>query len=67
MSAGKTFALTERVGLEFESQFANLFNILNRDTPNLNIASSSFGRVSQSQLVEQAGPRTIQLHLRLRF
>jgi hypothetical protein len=67
MSAGKTFLLTERVGLLFESQFANLFNLLNRDAPNTNVASGAFGTISQSQLVEQAGPRSIQLHLRLRF
>jgi Carboxypeptidase regulatory-like domain len=67
MSAGKTFALTERFGLRFESQFANLFNLLNKAAPNTNVASGSFGQISQSQLVEQAGPRTIQLHLRLQF
>jgi len=67
VSAGKTFALGERIALHFESQFANLFNLLNRDAPNVNVASNAFGAVTQSQLVEQAGPRTIQLHLRLRF
>jgi len=67
MSAGKTFALTERFGLRFEAQFANLFNLLNKAAPNTNVASGSFGQISQSQLVEQAGPRTIQLHLRLQF
>jgi len=67
MSSGKTFALTERVGVQFEAQFANLFNLLNKDVPNTNVASGSFGQISQSQLVDQAGPRTIQLHLRLRF
>ena len=66
MSAGKTFALTDRIGVRFESQFANLFNLLNKADPNMNVASG-FGQISQSQLVEQAGPRTIQLHLRLLF
>ncbi|HUJ20446.1 MAG TPA: hypothetical protein VLX58_02940, partial [Bryobacteraceae bacterium] len=67
MSAGKSFSITERLRLRYEAQFANLFNILNRDAPNVNVASSSFGLVSQSQLVEQAGPRTIQMMLRLQF
>jgi hypothetical protein len=67
MSAGKTFHVTERIGLRYEAQFANLFNILNKDVPNTNVASSSFGTISQSQLVEQAGPRTIQMMLRLQF
>jgi hypothetical protein len=67
MSVGKTFAITERVGLRFESQFANLFNFLNKGEPNMNVSSGSFGQITQSQLVEQAGPRTVQLHLRLQF
>lgn len=67
MSAGKTFAVTERFSIHFESQFANLFNFLNRAEPNTNVASSAFGQITQSQLAEQAGPRTIQLNLRLRF
>ncbi len=67
MSMGKTFSLTERIGLKYEAQFANLFNFLNRDIPNMNVSSSSFGRISQSQPSEQAGPRSIQMTLRLTF
>ena len=67
MSVGKTFSLTERLGLRYEAQFANLFNLLNKDIPNMNVASSSFGHISQSQPVEQAGPRSIQMTLRLTF
>lgn len=66
-SFGKTFALTERIGVRYEAQFANLFNILNKADPNTNVSSSSFGLISQSQLAEQAGPRTIQMMLRLVF
>jgi hypothetical protein len=67
MSVGKRFAITERVALQYEAQFANLFNILNKGVPNTDIASSSFGLISQSQAVEQGGPRSIQMMLRLRF
>ena len=67
MSVGKTLHLTERIGLRYEAQFANLFNILNKDIPNVNVGSSSFGQISQSQQVEQAGPRSIQMMLRLQF
>ncbi|HVP48172.1 MAG TPA: TonB-dependent receptor [Bryobacteraceae bacterium] len=67
MSAGKTFPITERFRLRYEAQFANLFNVVNRDVPNVNVSGSSFGLISQSQLVEQAGPRTIQMMLRLQF
>jgi hypothetical protein len=66
-SVGKTFAISERVGVRYEAQFANLFNLLNKAAPNMNVASSSFGLISQSQLVEQAGPRSIQMMLRFQF
>jgi hypothetical protein len=66
MSVGKAFAITERASLRYEAQFANLFNILNKSDPNMNVASS-FGLISQSQLAEQAGPRSIQMMLRLSF
>jgi len=65
-SVGKTFSLTERVGVRYEAQFANLFNILNMAAPNMNVGSS-FGLVTQSQGVGQGGPRTIQMMLRLLF
>lgn len=67
MSGGKSFQITERVSLRYEAQFANLFNLLNRDVPNVNVGSSSFGRISQSQTAEQGGPRNIQMELRLVF
>ncbi len=67
MSAGKTFAITERLGVRYEAQFANLFNILNKAAPNTNAGSSSFGLISQSQEVEQGGPRSIQMMLRVQF
>jgi hypothetical protein len=67
MSAGKTFRIAERVAVRYEAQFANLFNVLNKDVPNVNIGSRAFGLISQSQLGQQAGPRTIQMMLRFQF
>jgi hypothetical protein len=67
MSAGKTFQVTERIGVRYEAQFANLFNILNKAVPNMNVASSGFGQITSSQLYSQAGPRTIQMMLRVLF
>ncbi len=66
-SAGKEFQVTERVSLRYEAQFANLFNILNKANQGMNITSGSFGISSQSQETEQAGPRSIQMMLRLQF
>ncbi len=67
MSAGKAFQVNERLSLRYEAQFANLFNILNKGVPYMNVASGSFGLISSSQEVQQAGPRTIQMMLRLQF
>jgi hypothetical protein len=67
MSAGKTFQIGERVGVRYEAQFANLFNILNKDVPNMNVGASNFGAITESQQNQQAGPRTIQMMLRFRF
>jgi hypothetical protein len=67
LSAGKTFMITEKFGVRYEAQFANLFNHVNPGAPNTNVASGSFGLISQSQGVEQGGPRTIQMMLRILF
>jgi hypothetical protein len=68
MTLAKRFAITERLNLRYEASFANLFNHLNLNTPRtLNILDSSFGRITQTQTVDQAGPRTIQMSLRLSF
>jgi hypothetical protein len=70
LSAGKVFQLSERVGVRYEAQFANLFNILNKDVPNMNVGASNFGAITTSQPVglgQQAGPRTIQMMLRFQF
>jgi hypothetical protein len=67
MSAGKTFQVRERVGVRYEAQFANLFNFLNKDVPNMNVGSGGFGQITSSLLTSQAGPRTIQMMLRVQF
>jgi hypothetical protein len=68
MSAAKRFHITERLALRYESTFTNLFNHTNYDIPGtMNIASGSFGRINATQPVDWAGPRTIQMSLRLIF
>ncbi|HTS71331.1 MAG TPA: TonB-dependent receptor [Terriglobia bacterium] len=66
MSTGKTFHINERVGIRYEAQFSNLFNLANWGSPNMNI-TGSFGQITSSQDVSQAGPRSIQMALRLQF
>ncbi len=71
-TAGKSFALTERFHLRYEMQVANLFNHVNLANPNTNISSSSFGTISNVQDANtsygpSAGPRNVQMSLRLTF
>ena len=66
MSVGKDFGLTERFKFRYEAQFANLFNLENLAAPSTNLRSN-FGQITAQQAVEQGGPRTIQMTLRLFF
>jgi hypothetical protein len=69
-SFGKTFHITDHLGLHYEAQFANLFNINNWGLPNTNVGSSSFGQITNQQdgtPGSQAGPRSIQMALRLSY
>jgi carboxypeptidase family protein len=63
----KTFHLTERTRMRFESTFTNLFNHPNFAPPPTNVTSSSFGIVQSVQTAENSGNRTGQLSLRLDF
>jgi Carboxypeptidase regulatory-like domain len=70
MSAGKTVHLNERFAVRYEAQFANLLNINNWGNPILNVSSSTFGKITSEQdgtPGSQAGPRSIQMALRLIF
>ena len=72
MSLGKDFKFNERWKLHYEAQFSNLFNITNLGIPNTRFANggalnTSFGRITSTQQGEQAGPRTIQMALRISF
>lgn len=68
MTLAKQFSITEKLKLRYEAAFANLFNHLNPDIPGtLNITSSAFGRITRTQTADQAGPRTIQMSLRISF
>jgi len=70
-SMGKTVHLNERIAVRYEAQFANLFNINNWGIPNMNVASGpSFGKITSAQdgtPGSQAGPRSIQMAVRLTF
>jgi hypothetical protein len=70
MSAAKTVHVGERFSVRYEAQFANLFNFTNWGLPGTNVGSSSFGLITSQQdgtPGSQAGPRSIQMVLRLQF
>ena len=64
---GKNVPLTCAQRLRFEIAIANLFDIENFDVPNRTITSAAFGRITGTQTVDQAGPRTVQFSLRYTF
>jgi hypothetical protein len=54
--------------MRYECQVSNLFNFVNYANPGTNITSpGSFGLSTSSQTGSQAGPRTIQMSLRLSY
>ncbi len=67
MTLGKNFRTVSSQRLRFEMAIANLFDIENFDVPNRTITSSAFGRITGTQTVDQAGPRTVQFSLRYAF
>ena len=68
LSLLKRFAVTERVGVQFGAQAANVFNHPNYAPPgNLTLGVPAFGTISSMQTADGAGPRQIQLTGRLTF
>lgn len=67
LTVSKAIAAGGPTRVRAELAVANLFNIKNLDVPNTNVASSAFGRVTNTQAVDQAGPRTVQFSLRFSF
>lgn len=67
MTLGKSFNITGHSRVRFEAAFSNLFDIENLGFPNRNVGQGSFGRITNTQSVDQAGPRTLQFSLRYSF
>ena len=67
LTMGKNFRTVNTQRLRFEIAIANLFNIENFDVPNRTITASTFGLITNTQTVDQAGPRTVQFSLRYTF
>ena len=68
LTLGKWVPLAGTSKLRVEASVANLFDVENLDIPGtMNITSSAFGRITRTQPVDQAGPRTVQFSLRYTF
>ena len=68
LGLAKTFPLTERVNLRFESTFTNVLNHTNFAPPATQIDNTTtFGVLSAPQTAENAGNRTGQVALRIDF
>lgn len=64
----KTFAVTEKVKLRFETTFTNLPNHPNFAPPAVDVSTpGTFGRTTTAQAAEGAGNRVGQVSLRLEF
>lgn len=62
MTLAKTFTITERTHLEFRSDFFDIFNHPNFNTPNRYFGTATFGQITSANL-----PRLIQFGLHLSF
>ena len=78
-AAAKSFKFTEQIGLQFRSEFFNLFNHTNFANPQNNQSNANFGKITATvgsaiatavgttAGVTGGGPRVIQFSMRLQF
>jgi len=62
MAAYKDFRITERITLQFRSEFFNALNHPNFGSPNTSFGAGAFG-----QITSMKNPRIGELALKLRF
>jgi hypothetical protein len=67
LGLAKTFSVTERVRMRFESTFTNVLNHTNFAPPATQIDNPTFGVLSAPQTAENGGNRTGQVALRVEF
>jgi len=74
LGIGKRLPITERVAVDFRSEFFNIFNHPQYGLPNSDVTGSNFGRITQTvntttpvSPVGTGTPREIQLALRVSF
>jgi hypothetical protein len=62
MSLRKRFALREKVGLQFQADFFNAWNLVNFNNPNVNTTDVAYGSISGA-----APGRNLQFGVKLTF
>ena len=67
MGFGKSFQVTERLRAMIQGTFTNILDRTNYATPNANISSSGFGRITSAAVSDFGGNRTGQIAVRLQF
>jgi hypothetical protein len=67
LSLIKTIKVSEKASAQFGAETTNLFNHVNFAPPNTTLNTSSFGKISATQLAEGSGPRAVQLTARISF
>ncbi len=67
LGLGKSFRLTERFTLNFESSFTNVPNHVNFDDPGNNLTDGHFGQVTSARSGDAGGSRVGQFALRIEF
>lgn len=63
----KSFPITEGIRFRLEGTFTNVLNHTNLGDPNLNITSTTFGRISGTISADNGGARTGQVSARIDF
>jgi len=58
----KSTRIRERIDVQFRAEFFNLFNNVNFNAPNGNVASAQFGRITSA-----LDPRILQFGLKMLF
>jgi hypothetical protein len=58
----KVTTISQTIGLQFRAEFFNIFNNVNFNAPNSNVASAQFGRITSA-----LDPRIIQFGVKLLF
>jgi hypothetical protein len=66
MGLFKRFTITERVNLQFRAEFFNVFNQVNFNNPNTNVAGGGFGTITSTHPFA-GDPRIMQFGLKLSF